>query len=541
MSTQVEAEPVFLASENPNPVMRVDLKTTLSYANEAASVILAMWGIKEGGSLPEDAAFLCQEALRSHRVTDLEVTTGDEQVVLLRFTPYPERGYCNVYGFDITPRKIYKQQLDRLGCYDELTGLHNRKYFINQLRHHIVDAKRTNHLIAIFAIGIKGLTMIYHTLGQYVADALLCEIAKRLKTCLPGDGLLARISDSQFIMAEGQLGDEGHASALAQRLIDTLSEPYSVQNHVIDVNIIVGIALYPRDADDAFQCVSNALLVLDREQPPSANTYQFYRRYMSAVVSAKRKLLHDLRHALERDELMLYYQPIVEAETGRVLGVESLVRWQHPTHGLLTPRRFASLAEERGLIVPIGTWALERSITQSADWDLSRYQNFQIAVNISPLQFRRPDFIDQVKAVMEIHGDVGITLEITETTLIDNLTYATKILQTLRDMGVKIAIDDFGTGYSSLSYLQHLPIDIIKIDRSFVQAICQVNQHSVIIESVIALAHKLDLTVVAEGVETQNQADFLIEQGCGALQGYLISPPITAEQLGSWLSLQKAS
>ena len=449
-----------------------------------------------------------------------------------------------VYVFtDLSPIRRSQEQLDYLAHHDALTGLPNRTSLDEFLEHELHHASRSGEQLAVLFLDLDRFKHINDSLGHAVGDELLRGVAARLRERLRDEDLVARIGGDEFVLVLREVGRETDAGHVAQKLMECLQEPIRIEGHEVHVTASIGIALYPRDGETAEHLLRNADAAMYRAKEEGRNTYRFYteeltRRAMDRVLIESR-----LRHAIARHELFLEYQPQVSLTDGRLLGVEALVRWNDPERGLVPPGDFISQAEESALIHELGRWVLEESCRQAARWREEGFAFERLAVNVSVLELRRERFVDEVKTLLGRFGlPTGILeLEVTESALMHEIELAAGMMEALRDLGVHLAIDDFGTGYSSLYYLKRLPVNRLKIDRSFVRDMPEDPNDVAIARAIVALGHSLGLGVIAEGVETEAQARLLLEAGCYEAQGYLYGRPMSPEVLEAWSGSRQAA
>jgi len=436
-----------------------------------------------------------------------------------------------------------EEQLVYLANYDVLTDLPNRNLLTERMRQTLARASRTHQGIAVLSLGLDGFQIINDSLGHEVGDELLREVARRLTHAVAMGATVARLSGDEFMIMQECSNPVKEASFLAQQLLKDISRPILLNDQEIVITASVGISVYPSDGQEAAHLIKNADTAMSRAKLQGKNAYQFFTTEMNAVALKRLILENQLRKVLARNELQLFYQPQVELSTGKIVGVEALLRWQHPELGMLSPNKFIAVAEEMGLIVQIGEWVLQTACQQSYVWQHSDVSRLRVSVNVSSRQFQQSDLLTTVKNALS-HTDLEpayLELELTESVLMEedrgNRNGCFRVLSELQDMGMQIAIDDFGTGYSSLSYLKRFPINTLKIDRSFVKDICSNNDDAAITSAIIAMAHSLQLSVVAEGVETQEQLAFLHLKQCEIAQGYLFSPPIPSQDMTQWLKV----
>ncbi|WP_144049414.1 bifunctional diguanylate cyclase/phosphodiesterase [Vreelandella massiliensis] len=439
---------------------------------------------------------------------------------------------------DITQRKAAEQEIHQLAFFDSLTGLPNRRLLIDRLEAALKETQREGHYSAVMFIDLDNFKTINDSLGHYLGDALLNAVAERLTHIVRDDDTVARLGGDEFVVMLHALGRNEPAAtqsaeAVAQKLLSALLEPIDVEGHVLQISGSIGITLFHGDAVGVSAILQQADLAMYQAKAAGRNALRFFDPSMQAAVMDRAQLEADLRHVIEREELMLFYQTQVNAE-GSVVGVEALVRWEHPSRGVVSPGVFIPLAEENHLIGPVGAWVLETACQQLAQWARDpATEALSIAVNVSPNQFRQAQFVEQVEAVLARTGanPQRLKLEVTETLLMEDLEAVRSRMETLRGLGVRFSLDDFGTGYSSLAYLKRLPLDQLKIDQSFVRDVLEDPADAAIVRTVIALAHSLELEVIAEGVETQAHRDWLYGEGCMAYQGYFFSRPGPADSL----------
>jgi diguanylate cyclase (GGDEF)-like protein len=416
-----------------------------------------------------------------------------------------------------------ERQIDHMAQHDGLTGLVNRDRFHACLTERLDRLERDSVTFALLYLDLDRLAVINETLGHRAGDAVLVEVADRLRAALREEDVVGRIGGDEFaILQIGAASQPASSAALAQRLIDAVTGPAWILGNLVEIGLSIGIVVAPTDGQDSQLILKRAALALGRAKADGRNTRRYYEPVMDAAAEARRNLEIDLRGALSRGEFEIYYQPLVEAQTGRPTGAEALVRWRHPRNGLVSPADFIALAEETGFIVQLGEWVLRQACRDAAEWPA----DLRIAVNISAVQFRQARFVE---VVMHVLAETGLPperleLEITETVLMKSLPPVVEALHLLRRLGVRISLDDFGTGYSSLSYLRTFPFDKLKIDQSFVQDLGDPATVS-ILQAMIALGHGLGMSVTAEGVETEAQRTAVLGFGCTHLQGYLFGRP----------------
>ena len=436
-------------------------------------------------------------------------------------------------GKDVTERMQTQERLQHMAQHDALTELPNRALFLDRLKQALARARWHKRLVAVLFVDMDRFKTINDTLGHEIGDKLLQALAERFSVSVREGDTVARFGGDEFVVLLDDVASEKDIGALAQKVIEMLAPPFEIGGQSLYITASIGVSLYPNDGEDSTTLLKNADIAMYRAKDLGKNTYQFYSADMSARAFERLTLESSLRHAIERNEFRLYYQPQIDSASGAILGVEALLRWQHPDFGLVAPAEFIPLLEETGLIVPVGDWVFRTACEQLCAWHAAGWPTLRMAVNLSPRQFQAAGLAIMVERGLATVGcDPGlIELEITENVLLRHAAATLDALDALRTLGVRLAIDDFGTGYSSLSYLRRYAIDTLKIDRSFVHDVPGDPDDSAIASAIIVMAQSLKLDVIAEGVETEAQRDFLRERGCHLMQGYLFSRPLPAEEI----------
>ena len=434
---------------------------------------------------------------------------------------------------DITVRKQTEETLRNLAYLDPLTGLPNRLLFHDRLVQAMERARRTRQLLAILLVDLDRFKLINDSLGLEKGDQVLRSVAGRLGRALRRSDTVARLGGDEFMLLVASAANAEAAAKVAQKVLDTLRPPFTVNGHELTTSASIGIALFPYDGDDADTLIKNADTALSRAKEQGRNHFQFYTNDMNATAFERLMLESRLRKALEQGELVLYYQPQVSLQTGRIVGVEALVRWFHPDLGMVPPADFIPLAEETGLIVPIGEWVLRTACRDGQRWQELGFRPLRVAVNLSARQFQQRDLVDVVARVLDETRlpATDLELELTESVIMRDAAESVRRLRELTALGIQLAVDDFGTGYSSLGYLRTFPIRSLKIDRSFIRDIDRDPNGAAIAQAIIALASSLSLKAIAEGVETREQLDMLRGWGCEEMQGYYFCRPLPADEL----------
>ncbi len=436
------------------------------------------------------------------------------------------KGFRGVAG-DITATRLAHAKIEHLAHHDSLTGLPNRSSFSRILERALNRGDLSN--LAVLSLDLDGFKAVNDRHGHPVGDALLIAVGDRLQAAIREDGRVARFGGDEFVMLGDVSLETGGIEGLCRRTIASLVEPFHVLDEQVTVGTSIGVAFAGLDGSSPEELLKNADAALYRAKADGRGTFRFFAPEMDRKLQERQQLMQDLRVALARGELVLHFQPYVSAENSLVTGCEALLRWSHPTRGNVPPFEFIPLAEENGLIVPIGAWVIDQACQEATRWPAHQ----RVSVNISPRQFRDQSLPGIILAALTRSGlaPARLEVEVTETVLIDDADAALNVLRRIRAMGVRVALDDFGTGYSSLSYLRSFPFDKVKIDRSFVQDLALRHDNQVIVQAIRDLAKGLGMTITAEGVETEEQASRLRRTGCDELQGYLFSRPVAAEAL----------
>jgi diguanylate cyclase (GGDEF)-like protein len=502
--------------------------------------------------IPADAARAARRSMtapidvKSVTTCDFEVGEGPQRRCFeTRLRPQSD-GTLVVITRDITERRKTESRIKYLAYFDTLTGLPNRQLLVREMSRAIRTAQKSKTLIALLYLDLDRFKRINDNLGHSVGDALLKAVARRLHQSIrptdvvtpvngaaPQRGSVARLGGDEFVVLVGDLTEEGQATAVADRIREALGEPFECGGHRFVVTPSIGIALYPKDGSDIEDLLVKADMAMYKAKDQGRNSHAFYGESMAIRSLSRLELENDLRRAFDAGDFQIHHQPKVDLASGRVVGVEALMRWRHATRGWISPETFIPVAEESGLIVALGDWVLRETCRQLQRWAGTDLAHLTIAVNVSVQQFAREDFVESVLRTLQ-DFDVQprlLELEITESLLLRNVDDTTACMKRFRAAGLTLSIDDFGTGYSSLGYLRSFPVDALKIDRSFVKDLNAKGDGGAICAAIIALARELKLRVIAEGVENLEQVEFLRTHRCDQVQGYLMSPPVPIEEL----------
>ncbi|ARP83805.1 hypothetical protein CAL12_25335 [Bordetella genomosp. 8] len=432
------------------------------------------------------------------------------------------------------------EELTYLALHDNLTKLPNRLLLEDRLQQAIHTATRERGYFAVMFMDLDGFKAVNDAYGHHTGDRLLIEVAARIRANVRAQDTVARLGGDEFVLI-AQIDEPADASTVAAKLVRIIENDFDIEGHQLHVSASMGIAVYPGDGDDQQQLLANADAAMYFAKSSGRNTYCYFEASMNRDVQNQVELLRDLRHAMARDELLLQYQPKFHAGTGAVIGAEALLRWKHPARGLVQPAVFIPLAEKTGLIIQIGDWVLDEACRQMKTWYDAGHTEWSVAVNLSLQQFNHAGLVQAVAGALARHGlpASSLTLEITESTAMRDVESTLVTLRQLHEMGVRISIDDFGTGYSSLMYLKRLPATELKIDRGFVRELQNDTEDAAIVSAIVALGQTLNLQIVAEGVETREQQEFLTRLGCDSLQGFLLGRPVSPDRFMETVGVQQ--
>ncbi len=426
-----------------------------------------------------------------------------------------------------------EQRIIQMATHDALTGLPNRHLLQDRIEQTLMHDTRHQRQMAVLFIDLDHFKIINDSLGHDIGDLLLKAVAERLLACVRNEDTVARQGGDEFIVVLNSIAESLDAAKVAQKILDSMTQPYHIHKNELHIGGSIGIAVFPDDGANAETLLKNSDVAMYYAKENGRNNYQFFTHELNKSAHERHTLGLDLRYALERNELVLYYQPVMDMPDNQLYSVEALLRWRHPEHKLVTPDKFITLAEETGLIIPIGEWVLKTVCAQIKAWQNQGYNVPRVAINLSGRQFRDKALTKNIARILNETGVEAkyITLEITESMLIDNIEKVVETLKCLSEIGIHISIDDFGTGYSSLSYLKRFPIHTLKIDRTFVRDIVTDKNDHTIVAAIIAMAHSLEIDVIAEGIETEEQLNLLIAQQCNHYQGYYFSRPVPVSEI----------
>jgi diguanylate cyclase (GGDEF)-like protein len=501
-----------------------------------------------GKGTPRELSAVSQARVRAPLVPVVVVVDSDDEALALRAVEVGARGYLLRSAISPGPLvwslhhalrnqrmflelNIARERARQLATYDQLTGFANRALFQDRLEQAVASARRNRQKLAVLFIDLDQFKLINDSLGHLAGDALLRLTAQRIGTCLRKSDTGARLGGDEFAILLTNLGEEDDAERVAEKLLRLLREPVPLKGREHLITASVGIARFPKDAASAEELLKKADTAMYQAKGAGRNRYAFWDSAMNAEGIERAVREHRLRTALEGGELVVHYQPVVDVSRGRVIGAEALIRWRHPELGLVLPAEFLQLAEDTHLIIPIGEWVLRTACEQAARWQERGHPGFRIAVNVSPQQFLPGEFVAMVRCALVESGlrPDSLELELTERSLLHDGQRTMSQFAMLKGLGVRMAIDDFGTGYSALSYLKQLPVDVLKIDQSFVRAVTTDPADATIVSSIVSMAHALNLGTIAEGVEGIEQMQLLASFGCSRMQGHLFSESLDAD------------
>jgi len=485
----------------------------------------------EAGSFP---AMTREEYIRwrndvavSNEAKDSIVGLQDGRTIKIRHRPMPGGGWVATHE-DITEQRQSEVRIEYMAHHDALTDLANR-VLLNDRLEYVLGRVQHGEMVAVHHLDLDQFKAVNDTFGHPCGDKLLRIVAERLRSLVGEADTIARMGGDEFVIVQATIADPAEATALAQGVIDALTEPYDIDGQQAVIGVSIGISVGPGDGSNPDKLLRNADLALYRAKSDGRGTFRFFEPVMDLQMQTRRIMEQDLRKALPAGEFELHYQPVVNLASNEISGFEALIRWNHPSKGMISPADFIPLAEEIGFIVPMGEWVIRQACATAAQWP----DNLHVAVNISAIQFRSPGLMQVIVSALAASGlaPTRLEIEITESVLLHNKEATLAVLHQLRALGIRIAMDDFGTGYSSLTYLQSFPFDKIKIDRSFVKNITEDSSSLTIVRAVAALANGMGMTATAEGVETAEQLHSIASEGCTEMQGFLFSPPRRVEEL----------
>lgn len=543
-----------LFEQNLAGVFRATLSGQILECNPAAATLFGYDSPEEAlnfhledlyGAAPDRETFLTKltgSELKTNHEIMLRRKSGDAvwAMLSLRLVEH-ESGKGGVLQgtlVNITERKLAEDRVQSLAYFDSLTALPNRTLLRDRLSQALAAARRSNEMVAVLFLDLDHFKTINDSLGHSIGDKLLKEVSERLRACVREQDTVARLGGDEFVIVLSKVKDTNSIFVAADKLIDKMTGEFIVQGHTLRIGCSMGVSIFPEHGADSDTLIKHADSAMYSAKDIGRNNYQLFTASMNEQALERLNLENALRLAIDNRELFLMYQPQVDVVSGKIIGLEALLRWQHPKLGLVPPDRFIPVAETSGLILPIGDWVLKTACAQARKWQEGGLSPIPVAVNVSAVQFRHAGFCKRIKDVLNESGlaPEALELELTESVLLANADMTLTALQELKAMGVKLAIDDFGMGYSSLSYLKRFPVSTLKIDRSFIRDVAIDPDDAAITTAIINMAKALNVRVIAEGVENEDQMSFLRAHECGAIQGYYFSQPLTAEDATTWIS-----
>jgi diguanylate cyclase (GGDEF)-like protein/PAS domain S-box-containing protein len=543
-------------------VICTDISGNITFLNLVAETMTG-WSLEEAAGRPMAEAFRIidaatretladpmERALRRNKLTHLPLNCilvrrdGFEIPIEDSVSPIHDRegqatGAVIIFR-DVSVARAMTELIAHSAEHDFLTGLPNRLLLNDRVSQAIALAQRHMHQVAILFLDLDGFKHINDSLGHPIGDKLLQSIAKRLVGCVRHSDTVSRQGGDEFVVLLSEVEQPEHTSITARRMLQAVAVAHSIDYHDLHVTTSIGVSVYPEDGLDAETLIKNADTAMYQAKENGRHSFQFFRPAMNVRAVERQSIEENLRRALERDEFALHYQPKIDLKTGVITGAEALIRWTHPVRGAVSPAQFIPVAEDCGLILPIGAWVIRQACTQARTWMDAGLPATTMAVNVSAMQFRNENFLEGLFAILDETGmnPELIELEVTEGVLMKRAEFTASILQTLRERGVRVAVDDFGTGYSSLSYLRKFPLDALKIDQSFIRQITTTPDETTIVSAIISMGQSLKLRVIAEGVETPQELAFLKIHQCDEAQGYYFSRPVPHEQFAKLLEIQ---
>ena len=543
-------------------VICTDISGNITFLNLVAETMTG-WSLEEAAGLPMVEAFRIvdaasretlpdpmERALQRNKLAHLPLNCilvrrdGFEIPIEDSVSPIHDRegkatGAVIIFR-DVSVARAMTELMAHSAEHDFLTGLPNRLLLNDRVSQAIALAQRHMHQVAVLFLDLDGFKHINDSLGHPIGDKLLQSIAKRLVACVRQSDTVSRQGGDEFVVLLSEVEQPEHTSITARRMLQAIAVAHSIDHHDLHVTTSIGVSVYPEDGLDAETLIKNADTAMYQAKENGRHSFQFFRPAMNVRAVERQSIEENLRRALERHEFALHYQPKIDLRTGVITGAEALIRWTHPVRGSVSPAQFIPIAEDCGLILPIGAWVMREACTQARTWIDAGLPATSMAVNVSAMQFRNENFLEGLFAILEETGMSSelLELEVTESVLMKRAEFTASVLQTLRERGVRVAVDDFGTGYSSLSYLRKFPLDALKIDQSFIRQITTTPDENTIVSAIISMGQSLKLRVIAEGVETHRELDFLKVHQCDEAQGYYFSQPIPHEQFAKLLETQ---
>jgi diguanylate cyclase (GGDEF)-like protein len=525
------------AEECPEPILRVSPEGLVLFVNDPADFLLRCWRVGIGDTLPPPWQNTLGTLIAGAAPLSTVELKCDGRIFALTLQPVRALGYVNIWGRDMTDARRAEVEAQRVVHHDPLTGLPNRTLFLDRLEQTVLQARRARTQAAVHLVNLDYFKEINDTVGHSIGDRILKAVAERLLATVRDSDTVARLSADEFAVIQGDLRETEGADVLARKVLDSFKAPLSVDGQTHKCSATVGVSLFPDDGDDAPKILRHADLALFHAKNEERGGYRFFIAKMNETVQRRRVIEQDLNVALDRQEFILHYQPKLNVRIGAIGGMEALIRWRHPEKGFLSPGEFIPVAERSRLIVPIGEWSLFEACRRTKAWHDAGLPKAKAAVNLSAVQLREKTLVESVTWILDATGfdSQYLELEITESVAMRDVEETVRLFKRLADLGVSLSIDDFGTGYSSLSYLKRFPVSRIKIDRAFIADIGTEQNSGAIARAVTTLGHSFGMEITAEGVETREQMDLLLDIGCDEIQGYFFSRPLSADDFAKFI------
>ena len=522
-------------SENINPVLRISSGGIILYANIASQPLLQLWRSKVSSSLPSDWVGIIKSLLEENIAKSLEIKC-EQTYYLLNLVPNVEQKHVNIYAINISDRKEYEDKLRYLSGHDPITDLINLRLF-EELMLQAAKNLEINYFIGVISLEINDFRKLSQSLGHRSGDILLKQLSARLKDGLPSQFLFSHAGSNHFLIGMSDLEEAHTAGNYATDILNLISKPFNLPEQNVHIAINMGIAFYPIDANTITELIKNADLAMFHARAKGQNQYQYFKETMNKDLEIRHRLYQDLHVALAKKQFYFEYQPQLNLKTRKISGVEALIRWRHPELGRIQPENFIDILEQSHMMDSLTFWLLNTAAQQHLTWLKLKLPPIRISVNLTGSQLNHPKLIEILTDLLtrENINPEYLEIEITERTAIADIKSTSKILNKISQLGFSIAVDDFGTDYSSLQYLQELPINKIKIDKSFLIDLNMKKEKAVIIDAMIKLAHNLQIKVTCEGIENSQQIAYLLKQDCDEIQGYFISEPLSAKHFASFI------
>ena len=526
-----------LAEECPEPILRVSPEGIVLFVNDPADSLLRNWQVGVGDALPPPWSDTLAALIAGPNPLATVELECEERIFSLTLQPLRTLGYVNIWGHDVTAARRAEAEAQHVVHHDPLTGLPNRTLFLDRLEQSVAQARRARTQVAVHLVDLDNFKEINDAIGHSAGDRILKQMAERLRTTVRDTDTVARLGADEFAVIQGDLRETDGADILARKILSGFKKPLSLNGQAHNCSVTLGVSLFPSDGENAQEILRHADLALVHAKSEERGNYRFFITKMNEAVQRRHAIERDLSGALDREQFILHYQPKLDTHTGAVGGMEALIRWMHPEKGFMSPGEFIPIAESSRLIVPIGEWSLFEACRRTKAGHDAGLPRAKVAVNLSAVQLREKSLVESVKWILDATqlDPQYLELEITESVAMRDVEETVQLFKRLADLGLSLSIDDFGTGYSSLSYLKRFPVKRIKIDRAFVMDIGTEKDSGAIARAVTTLGHSFGMEITAEGVETKEQLDILLDMGCDEIQGYFFSRPLKGEDFAKFI------